>query len=209
MNNKYFFIIIWSLFWGNIFAQSDSLSIQSKKNIYTQKDSINIYNSIDNQKITWNTDPLSPAKAAFYSAIIPGLGQVYNKSYWKVPIVYGAIGTGVYFYIRNSNEYDRYRDAYKRRIDGYRDDEFYGDPNNERPRYSDDALRRAQNFYRRNKEMSLLITIGLYALNIIEANVDAHLKQFNVDEHLSLHPYIQMNQWDNRPQFGISLNINM
>ena len=57
--------------------------------------------------------------------------------------------------------------------------------------------------------MSLLITIGLYALNIIEANVDAHLKQFNVDEHLSIHPYIQMNQWDNSPQFGISLNINM
>ena len=58
-------------------------------------------------KITWNTDPLSPAKAAFYSAVIPGLGQIYNKSYWKVPLVYAAIGTPIYFYIRNSKAYDR------------------------------------------------------------------------------------------------------
>ncbi|MDO4880604.1 MAG: DUF5683 domain-containing protein [Capnocytophaga sp.] len=201
--------MIWSVFCVNSFAQTDSLSVKPKEFIPVTKDSINVYNVIDTEKITWNTDPLSPAKAAFYSAIIPGLGQIYNKSYWKVPLVYGAIGTGIYFYVSNSNEYDRYRDAYKRRIDGFRDDEFYGDPNNERPRYSDDALRRAQNYYRRNKEMSLLITIGLYALNIIEANVDAHLKQFNVDERLSIEPYMRINPWDNQPQYGLSLNFNL
>ena len=152
-------------------------------------------------KITWNTDPLSPAKAAFYSAVIPGLGQIYNKSYWKVPLVYVAIGTPIYFYIRNSKEYDRYLTAYKRRQQGYTDDEFYL---NEQPLLSTDGLRRGIQFYRRNKELSILIGIGMYALNVIEANVDAHLKQFNVDERLSLEPYIQTD-YLTQPQFGVTL----
>jgi len=152
-------------------------------------------------KITWNTDPLSPAKAAFYSAVIPGLGQIYNKSYWKVPLVYAAIGTPIYFYIRNSKEYDRYLTAYKRRQQGYTDDEFYL---NGQPLLSTDGLRRGIQFYRRNKELSILIGIGMYALNVIEANVDAHLKQFNVDERLSLEPYIQTD-YLTQPQFGVTL----
>ena len=155
-------------------------------------------------KITWNTDPLSPAKAAFYSAVIPGLGQIYNKSYWKVPLVYAAIGTPIYFYIRNSKEYDRYLTAYKRRQQGYTDDEFYGNSSTGQPLLSTDGLRRGIQFYRRNKELSILIGIGMYALNVIEANVDAHLKQFNVDERLSLEPYIQTD-YLTQPQFGVTL----
>ena len=58
-------------------------------------------------------NPLAPARAAFYSAIVPGLGQAYNKKYWKIPLVYGAIGTGYYFYNSNNKEYHRYRNAYK------------------------------------------------------------------------------------------------
>ena len=155
-------------------------------------------------KITWNTDPLSPAKAAFYSAVIPGLGQIYNKSYWKVPLVYAAIGTPIYFYIQNSKEYDRYLTAYKRRQQGYTDDEFYGNSSTGQPLLSTDGLRRGIQFYRRNKELSILIGIGMYALNVIEANVDAHLKQFNVDERLSLEPYIQTD-YLTQPQFGVTL----
>jgi hypothetical protein len=64
-------------------------------------------------------DPLTPAKAAFYSAILPGLGQAYNKKYWKIPLVYGAIGTSLYFYIDNNKKYHDYRDEYKRRLEGY------------------------------------------------------------------------------------------
>lgn len=157
-------------------------------------------------------DPLSPAKAAFYSAILPGLGQIYNKSYWKVPLVYGAIGTGVYFYIENTNNYNRYRDAYKRRLAGYYDDEFY-DINGDgvapgSPDVSDDALRDAQEFYQQNRDLSLLITIGLYVLNIVDANVDAHLKQFNVNENISLKPYLEQNQLNYNPNYGLSLSFD-
>ena len=64
-------------------------------------------------------DPLTPAKAAFYSAILPGLGQAYNKKYWKIPIVYGAIGTSMYFYLDSQKSYNQYRDEYKRRLEGF------------------------------------------------------------------------------------------
>lgn len=159
-------------------------------------------------QITWNTDPLSPARAAFYSAILPGLGQAYNESYWKIPIVYGAIGTGVYFYISNTKAFNRYQTAYKRRMAGFTDDEFYGNRADGQPRLSTDGLRRAQQHYRRNQELSLLVTIGLYALNIIDANVDAHLRQFNVDENLSFEPFFQVDEFTTSPQFGVSFRLN-
>ena len=159
-------------------------------------------------KINKPINPLSPAKAAFYSAILPGLGQAYNKKYWKIPLVYAAIGTGVYFYISNNKEYNRYRDAYKSRLAGFTNDEFYLDSQGNQlttPRISTERLEDAQKFYRRNKEISLLVTFGLYALNIIDANVDAHLLQYNVDENLSLAPIYQFNEFDASSNIGLTL----
>jgi len=155
-------------------------------------------------------NPLAPAKAAFYSAILPGLGQAYNKKYWKIPIVYAAIGTGVYFYVNNNKEYNRYRDAYKSRLAGFTTDEFYFDANGNpltTPRVTTEGLERAQKFYRKNKEISLLVTFGLYALNIIDANVDAHLLQYNVDENLSLAPHYEFNEIDAKSNVGLTLNF--
>ena len=157
------------------------------------------------QPVRHKIDPLAPARAAFYSAVIPGLGQARNKKYWKIPIVYGAIGTGIYFYLDNNKVYKRYRNAYKRRLAGFTDDEFYG--LNITPILSNEALIRAQEALRRNKELSLLITIGLYALNIIDANVDAHLLQYNMDTNLAMKPYLDFDTPDNSVQLGLSLNI--
>lgn len=151
--------------------------------------------------------PLGPAKAAFYSAALPGLGQAYNKKYWKIPIVYGAIGTALYFYFENDKVYDRYRGAYKRRLAGFTDDEFYGP--SETPFISEDALIRAQRTLKRNKEMSILVAVGLYALNIIDANVDAHLLQYNMDENLSFKPFISFNNPNYNAQIGLSLNLKL
>ena len=89
---------------GISYAQNDTEEV-----VEVPSDSMQVAVMQDNmKKVPWNTDPLSPAKAAFYSAVIPGLGQIYNKSYWKVPLVYIAIGTPIYFYVQNSKEYDRY-----------------------------------------------------------------------------------------------------
>jgi len=185
---------------------SDTLSRREKRKLRKQRE-------IDSlASLNIDIDPLSPAKAAFYSAILPGLGQIYNKTYWKVPIVYGAIGTGMYFYINNTNYYNKYRDAYKRRLAGFYDDEFY-DINGDgvipgTPDVSDDALRDAQEYYQQNRDLSLLITIGLYALNIIDANVTAHLKQFNVSDKLALKPYYEYNQIDYTPNYGMRLSLS-
>mgnify|MGYP001417547654 FL=1 len=81
---------------------------------------------------------LRPSKATFYSAVLPGLGQAYNKKYWKIPIVYGALGAGIYFYKKNDTDYNRYRSAYKRRLAGFTDDEFFGNGSN--PAISNDHV---------------------------------------------------------------------
>lgn len=145
-------------------------------------------------------NPLAPAKAAFYSAIFPGLGQIYNGRYWKLPIVYGALGTSIAIYIHNDEQYNRYRDAYKRRLAGYSDDEF-------QDLLSDDSLIDAQEQFRRNKELTLLVTAAIYILNIVDANVDAHLQQFNVSNDLTLNPSFDYNQFTGEANFGLSLNI--
>lgn len=144
---------------------------------------------------------LAPSKAAFYSAVLPGLGQAYNKKYWKIPIVYAALGTSVYFYVHNDKEYNRYRDEYKRRLAG--SSQLEG----EFPRVSDEGLINAQQTLKRRKELSLLITIGLYALNILDANVDAHLLQYNVDKNLAIKPHFQYNEMENSSDLGLTLNF--
>ena len=150
-------------------------------------------------------DPLSPARAAFYSAVLPGLGQAYNKKYWKIPIVYAAIGTGVYFVVDNQQEYLRYQEAYKLRISG-RPDEFDGTGDN--PNISEDGLIRAQEVLKRNRDLALFITIGLYALNIIEANVDAHLDDRAFSRNLSVRPTLELNPIDNQAIAGVNLKFD-
>ena len=187
-----------------VFSIAFSFSQEEKDstNINLDKNLILVDSSAFEKK---EIDPLRPAKAAFFSAILPGLGQAYNKKYWKVPIALGGVGIGVYFYIRNDVEYDRYRDAFKRRLAGFKDDEFFGDGVD--PLISNDGLERAQDQFRRNKELSLLITAAIYALNIIDANVDAHLLQFNVDENLSFTPHYQYNAMENSSDLGLTFNF--
>lgn len=192
MINKLFLIII---------LVCSIITIQAQENNVDEEKGLVIKKSVESQK----TDPLRPARAAFYSAVLPGLGQAYNKKYWKIPIVYGAIGTGLYFYIDNNKVLKRYRNAYKRRLAGFTDDEFYGP--GATPFLSDEALIRAQRTLKRNKEMAMLITVGLYALNIIDANVDAHLLQYNMDENLALEPFIDFNNPNYIAQLGLSLNL--
>lgn len=145
-----------------------------------------------------NIDPLTPAKAAFYSAVLPGLGQAYNKKYWKIPLVYGAIGTSVYFYVDSNKRYRQYRTAYKARLEGVVTEDLAFLDNN--------RLIAGQKFYQRNRDLSALFIAAFYALNIIDANVDAALLQFNVDENLSLKPVLYPNDVTMRTNVGLTLN---
>jgi len=177
---------------GNCLAQQDSLNIEIVEVAKERKPK--------RVKKVPEYDPLAPARAAFYSAVLPGLGQAYNEQYWKIPIAYGGLATTVYFYIRNDKEYDRFRDAFKRRLAGFEDDEFFG-------QVTDQGLIEAQRFYQRNKEVSLLVTVAVYVLNIVDANVSAHLRQFNVSEDLSLTPDFNFDELSGKTSLGMSLNF--
>lgn len=147
-------------------------------------------------------DPLRPAKAAFYSAVLPGLGQVYNKRYWKLPLIYGGIGASIYYYDLNNKNFKRYRNAYKRRLAGFTDDEFQD------VIFDNDRLIDGMNFYKQYRDQSMLFIIGTYFLNILDANIDAHLKQYNINQNLSLKPYMDQNPIVANHHFGVSLNFN-
>lgn len=144
---------------------------------------------------------LAPAKAAFYSAVFPGMGQIYNKKYWKVPLVYGALGTTIYFYINNNKKYHLFRDAYKRRLEGFNDDNYS---------YLDNSrLIAAQKFYQNNRDLSALLTGLFYILNILDANVDAHLMQFNVNDKLTVKPDLYRDQFTTKENLGICLTLKL
>ena len=201
-SNHLLILLLLHFFSVSFQAQDDDVKLIKKEGLVIET----------NAKVKDSIDPLAPAKAAFYSAILPGLGQAYNKKFWKIPIVYAALGTGIYFYVDNTNKYNRYRDAYKRRLAGFDDDEFWGVDSNgdalSSAQISKDALIRAQETLRRDKELSLLITAGIYVLNIIDANVDAHLLQFNIDDNLAFKPHFKFNELDATTNLGLTLNFN-
>jgi len=203
LNKPLTFLLVCFLFSIFGFAQ-----VQKDSTVNTTIDELKLDKAIITKR---EIDPLRPSKAAFYSAILPGLGQAYNKKYWKIPIVVGAIATGIVVHDFNNKQYKRYRDAFKRRLAGFTDDEFYGIDANGNPAnipiISDDALIRAQRQFRRNRDIATLITVGIYVLNIIDANVDAHLLQFNVDENLVMRPHFQYNPMEDSSDLGVTVNF--
>jgi hypothetical protein len=127
----------------------------------------------------------NPGTATLRSLILPGWGQAYNREYWKIPIVYGAVGTMAGFWIFNNMWYKRTRDAYDIRVN--------------RPNSADTALINPKlqplstaslqfyrNAYRRDRDYSTLYFIITWGLNIVDATVFGHLKEFDVSEDLSL-----------------------
>ena len=147
----------------------------------------------------------SPKKAAILSALLPGAGQVYNKKYWKVPIIYvGAAGL-VYSFQFNQSHYIKYRNAYKYRIDGDAStiDGYVG-------KYSDNNLNTLQKYYHRYRDLTVIGFAALYALNVIDASVDAHLFTFDVSDDLSLNvqPTLINTASLNRYTTGLTLRLN-
>lgn len=156
--------------------------------------------------ITTNYNPLAPAKAAFFSAVLPGLGQIYNKKYWKAPIVWVAMGTSIYFYIDNNKEFDRYRTAFKLRESGLKDEFTNADGS---VLISRNGLIRAQKTLKQNRDLSLLTTVIFYVLQIVEASVNAHLLQFNTNDNLTINPLFNQNPITfDTPKFGLSFKYS-
>lgn len=121
----------------------------------------------------------SPHRATFYSALVPGLGQVYNKKYWKVPIIYAGFTGLAYYAGYNNYVYKRYRDSYNAKIKG--DTE-----NDEFANYSKEVILKRMDEWQRYRDLCI-IGIGIfYVAQILDANVDAHLFDYDISEDLSL-----------------------
>lgn len=148
----------------------------------------------------------SPRKATIYSAILPGLGQIYNQQYWKVPVLYAGIATIAYFINFNHNKYNTFRTEYLARINK---DTLAIDPKYEL--YSDNSIYQLKNYYQRNLEFTYIIAGVVYILNLLDASVYAHLFTFDVSNNLSFRaePVFNNNIFlSNLPVSGIKLTLN-
>ncbi len=134
-----------------------------------------------------------PGKATLRSLILPGWGQAYNREYWKIPIVYGVIGTVAGFYIYNNTWYKRTRDAFNIRINN--DTAHFSSIDPSLQPLSAVSLQSYRNSFRRNRDYSALYFILAWGLNVADATVFGHLKDFSVSPDLSLkiHPVLQTN----------------
>jgi hypothetical protein len=124
----------------------------------------------------------SPTKATIMSACLPGLGQIYNKKYWKVPVIYTGFAVLGYFIYFNVDEYLNYKCAYIESSYG----NYNGSYSYLTQRYSAEELLSGREYYRRNLEISCLLTAVWYGLNILDATVDAHLFTYNISDELAV-----------------------
>lgn len=146
----------------------------------------------------------SPKKATIMSALLPGLGQAYNKKYWKIPIIWGTFAGTIYGIQYNNQQYLEVKDIYKLYIEG--DAETIATWGQGRTEF----LKAAKNGYKRNRDLMFLLTLAVHALNIIDANVDAHLFNFDVSPDLSLkaEPVILNNfNYNAQSSFGLKFSI--
>lgn len=177
VQKKILFSLLMFLFSANsLFAQQDSVNSVNKITEDTT-----IFVAEKNKKGTVVVKKKSPTKAAIISAILPGSGQVYNGKYWKVPIVYSAFSALSYTFITNHRQYIRYLDAYIAEVD---DDSTTVSVYN--GLISVTELQYNKDKFRRNRDISALLMIGVYFLTIIDATVDAHLSDFDIGDDLSL-----------------------
>ena len=171
-------------------------SLVSHKSYSQQKDSVVFSHDstivLEKKNDTLKKRVYSPRSAAIRSAILPGLGQIYNKKYWKLPIVYGALGATSYVFFDNLKTYKEYRFAYKARVLAaatdtlIRDSTLYNRLKPEYKIYDPNSIRTARDQFRQYIDYSVLVFVLFWGLNVIDAAVDAHLKGFDVSPDLTL-----------------------
>lgn len=159
----------------------------------------------------------SPKKATIYSAVLPGLGQAYNKKYWKIPIIYIGFGIIGYFIDWNNDNYQLYKVAYQHFADTIPETNDYLDLDGaqgydlENPTSRENfksALIRQQDYNRRNRDLLIISMIGFYGLNIIDASVDAHLFNFDISDDLTMNWQPSMLNIDNQLIYGFNCTFN-
>ena len=166
-------------------GQTDSLGKAQKERVKKEDEKLSIL-------------PKDPKKATLLSAILPGAGQVYNGKSWKVPILYAGILTDLYFINYNHRRYESFRDALFA-LDKKEPNQF--------PSLNRAALVRNVDYWRQNRDLTLLLLLGIYALNLVDANVDAHLSGFDISEDLTLQVAPHLGTVSASNSMGVSLTL--
>ena len=163
-------------------------------------------NSLAQKSDTLNLDSLpyhSPKKATLLSLALPGLGQAYNKKYWKIPLVYAIIGAPLYFALEETKLYNEFKNAYVA--------EELGTPHKYTDVYTSTQLNSLLQNHRQNRDLFFVLTAAAYAMNVLDAAVDAHLYNFDVSDDLSasLKPSFQFDRTRNTmiPSMTLSLKF--
>jgi len=201
----FLFIIVQNSLTAQIEDYPDTLRIDSShqelKMIVEKKDTT-VLLPVDSLNET-STKVFNPQKTWWYSAILPGLGQAFNRKYWKIPIIY-SVFAGTLFMIGDNNfKYKIYRDAYiVFPTEG---------PPAWSPTITEDQLKDRKDFYKRNRDFNIIITALVYLMNILDAKVDADLMDFDISDDLSLHVAPQMEPIQNTYQntFGLKFVLSL
>ena len=201
------FVLLFSM---KIFAQvspKDTIRVENYPtdsiSAVTPKSEIEVYTEIQESNAAPTVAKFNPTKAGLYSAVLPGLGQYYNKKYWKIPIVWGGIGTGVGVVLWNQKQYNRYREAFVAQLNG-QTHEF-----SDIPGITAEALGRTQDRAKRQRDYAIAVTGLVYILNIVDAVVDAHLYEGRKDPDLALQPTLIYDEFGQQnSKAGLSLSYN-
>jgi len=184
-------------------------SLIKEKNISLVTDFTTHFTTIYNYAIV-QRKTISPVKAGWLSAALPGAGQFYNKKYWKIPIVYaGFAGTGYLIY-NTSTQYIAYRDEHRKRLKGE-----YESCNPEWETINDANIKAYKLQHQKNMQLSIIAATVWYFVNILDAVVDAHLMTYDISNSLSLHVAPDFNSrlaWGNANNvqtIGLSFTLNL
>lgn len=156
-----------------------------------------------------------PYKATWLAVVLPGAGQIYNRKYWKLPIVYGGIMGCLYAYNWNNQMYSDYRQAFLDIMDADPNSKSYetffpsGYDFQSNEEYLKELFKKRKNRYRRWRDLSVFACVGVYLVSIVDAYVDAHLSSFDISEdiNLSIHPDVQPSG-ANGNYYGLNCNIS-
>lgn len=196
-------------------VQRDMIRANTKKQVFILTTAASYIYFLGDAALNYSTNEVSSVKkATTLSLICPGAGQIYNKSYWRAPIVVGGLASMIYVIDWNNRGFQRFKKAYSLRADYEQNPEKYpnGSADEFGGRYSTTFLKNLRDSNRRNRDLSILLTAGIYIFQAIDAHVDAHLKDFDVSDNLTvdLKPMFDCQYTYNNgttPIFGFDLNV--
>jgi hypothetical protein len=202
MNKRFAILLILSWLLIKVGKAQDSLNVIPEDTVLLQEDTVVqkdtvVLQSVDTVLMKSYASRYNPRKALLFAAVLPGLGQIYNKKYWKLPLVYGGfigLGYGIGFYQKTYKKYKA--KLFYNLENGYELDTEENLQDEDEPRYTTGGLRTIVDKARRERDFFTILMGGMYLLQIIDAHVDAHLKEFDLNPNLkvSIQPSVDQDE---------------